>query len=357
MSTFYLTVASDGSCEYLNLQSAFNAIMENTVCTEAYVDIKAGLYTGQFYFDGYASDNRTNDIILHIHGAGMNQTIISGDASATQQYSAEGAIKRGTFRSYTLFVSGPEVHIENLTIENISGLEPPQGRGSQAGQAIALYDDAAQTVCSRVALLGFQDTLFVSPLPEKEILPGGFIGPRDGMPRIPSVHRYHHCFIQGTVDFIFGGGAALFSDCFIRVCSQVGCKTCYIAAPCADSLPLSNEKTGMPDIKESGFIFYRCHISGDAEVPVYLARPWRPYGRCAYIACEIEDIIVPEGWDNWQNQQNESTCWFAEYNNYGPGAEGKRAFGIILDDKQASALLHLYDGYGAIDIDTDIERK
>jgi pectinesterase len=30
--------------------------------------------------------------------------------------------------------------------------------------------------------------------------------------------------------------------------------------------------------------------------------------------------IVPAGWDNWKNPENEKTAYFAEYHSTGPGA-------------------------------------
>lgn len=42
-------------------------------------------------------------------------------------------IKRGTFRTYTLFLDAPDITLCNLTVENAAGA------GKEVGQAIALY--------------------------------------------------------------------------------------------------------------------------------------------------------------------------------------------------------------------------
>lgn len=67
-------------------------------------------------------------------------TLIGDDASNTiltyDDYAREimpDGIKRGTFRTYTLFLDAPDITLCNLTVENAAGA------GKEVGQAIALY--------------------------------------------------------------------------------------------------------------------------------------------------------------------------------------------------------------------------
>jgi pectinesterase len=97
-----------------------------------------------------------------------------------------------------------------------------------------------------------------------------------------------------------------------------------------------------------GYVFYKCRIDGDAIVPVYLGRPWRPYGRCAYIKCHIGRVVSPPGWDNWRDPSNEKKCCFGEYHNTGAGsvsAGNIRAFGSQLERRYVHALVALFKNY------------
>lgn len=131
---------------------------------------------------------------------------------------------------------------------------------------------------------GFQDTLY--PHGEK------------------SHQYYRECIIEGTVDFIFGWSTSVFDRCTI-VCKDHG----FITAPS------TNE--GSP----FGFVFLDCKITSSApEESYYLGRPWRPFGKSAFLRCELGNMIKPEGWHNWNKPDAEKTTFFAEYKNKGSGA-------------------------------------
>ena len=106
-------------------------------------------------------------------------TLMGDDASNTiltyDDYAREimpDGIKRGTFRTYTLFLDAPDITLCNLTVENAAGA------GKKVGQAIALYAEGEGIRVENCRLIGSQDTLFTGPLPEKEKEPGGFRGPK-----------------------------------------------------------------------------------------------------------------------------------------------------------------------------------
>ena len=112
-------------------------------------------------------------------------TLMGDDASNTiltyDDYAREimpDGIKRGTFRTYTLFLDAPDITLCNLTVENAAGA------GKEVGQAIALYAEGEGIRVENCRLIGSQDTLFTGPLPEKEKEPGGFRGPKEFAPRI-----------------------------------------------------------------------------------------------------------------------------------------------------------------------------
>lgn len=207
--------------------------------------------------------------------------------------------KRGTFRSYTCFVNANHVKLENLTIQNTAGL------GKDRGQAIALYADG-NIIVSHCNLKSRQDTLFVAPLPEKEIEPRGFRGPKEFEPRTMTNQVYDSCTIEGDIDFIFGGGNAIFKNCTIHSLTLHQECNGYICAP--STYP-----------NESGFLFDHCTFTSDCEKEtVYLGRPWRENARCVIQDSYLGEHIKKEGWHSWN--KDISHTHFEEIRNSGPGS-------------------------------------
>jgi pectinesterase len=110
--------------------------------------------------------------------------------------------------------------------------------------------------------------------------------------------------VEGTTDFIFGEATAVFRDCEIR--------------PKANSFITA---ASTPSNQRFGLVFLRCNLTASDSVnEVYLGRPWRKYARTVWVNCELGDHIIPAGWDNWNNIENEKTVFYAEYNSSGSGA-------------------------------------
>jgi pectinesterase len=69
-------------------------------------------------------------------------------------------------------------------------------------------------------------------------------------------------------------------------------------------------------------LFNDCVLTGDTSLHnVSLGRPWRPYANVTYLHCYIDRHIIAQGWSNWNNTDNYKTTRYAEYKNYGPGAQ------------------------------------
>lgn len=71
-------------------------------------------------------------------------------------------------------------------------------------------------------------------------------------------------------------------------------------------------------------------------VPYHLHPDGRHHAKAAYLSCEMGAHIVPAGWDNWSNSENEKTARFIEYDSTGPGAGHTRAFGAKLSKQEAA---------------------
>jgi pectinesterase len=267
---YHFVLAADGSGDFRTVQEAINAVPDFRKI-ETRIFIKNGTYKEKLVLAG----SKTNVTFV---GENRDKTILTSDDFASKKNRFGEEI--GTTGSTSFFVFGDDFRAENITFENSSG---------PVGQAVTVRVDGDRATFINCRFLGFQDTLY--PHGEK------------------SHQYYRNCVIEGTVDFIFGWSTAVFDRCTI-VCKNSG----YITAPS------TNEGIAF------GFVFLDCKIAGTAnEASFYLGRPWRPFGKSAFLRCELGGFIKPEGWQNWDKQDNEKTAFFAEYKNIGTGASiGKR---------------------------------
>ena len=209
----------------------------------------------------------------------------------------------GTFRTYSVLVDGNNITFKNCIFENIAG------KGTDVGQALALYLDGDNITLEECIIRAHQDTLFLAPLPQKEIIPGGFLGPKQFCERTNRVFHFKNCTIEGGIDFIFGGATAYFDNCeFISV--EEG----FVFAP------------STPENIEIGFVARNCRFTAKEGVKngsCYIARPWRDYGAVELDNCYLGAHINPAGFDDWGKEYAHSTMRFVEKNSYGEGANNK----------------------------------
>ena len=260
-----------------------------------------------------------------IIGAGADKTVLVWDDAAGDIH--PDGMKRGTFRSYTLMVLAQDCKLTGLAIRNDAA------RREGAGQCVALFADGDGFVCEDCTLLSCQDTLFTAPLPPKEALKNGFLGPTQFLPRTPQRQTYRRCVIKGDVDFIYGGAAAWFEDCDI-VCVRRG----------EDREPSGfATAASTPEGQKYGYVFRSCRFTGE-DVPdasFYLGRPWREFARTILLDCYIGAHIKPEGWDNWAKPNFMQTGLYAEHGCTGPGSDtAKREYSRMLTDQEASAITY-----------------
>lgn len=226
----------------------------------------------------------------------------------------EDGMKRGTFRSYSVFIDAHDVTLKNLTIENASG------DSLTHGQAIALYADGDRIVVDSCRLLGHQDTLFTGPLPPKEIEKNGFIGPKQFAPRINGRQYYKSCYICGDIDFIFGSATAYFEDCMVESLRHF---------PKGESEDNGGQIQGYvtaastPEGQDYGYVFSKCRFLSE-ECPagtVYLGRPWRDYAKTVFIDCHFDEHIHPALFHDWGKENARKTVF------YGVGRSRKESSG------------------------------
>jgi PelA/Pel-15E family pectate lyase len=251
------TVAADGTGTFRSVQAAIDHVPENNP-KRFVIALKAGTYNEQIRVPA-------NKPYISIVGGDAAKTIITFNLSNKDAGS--------TSASYTAYVGGHDFYAENVTIENSFGL------GSQAVAALVEGDRAVFKNCR---FIGWQDTLYAK---------GGR-------------QFYKDCYIEGSVDFIFGQASAVFDTCEIHSKTDG-----YIAAP----MRFAGDEP-------SGFVFNKCHLTaGEVKNGVYLGRPWRDYGRTVFIDTEMGGHIRPEGWNHWLPER-EKTAYFAEFGSTGKGS-------------------------------------
>lgn len=277
-------VAADGLGDFRTVQAAIDAVA-NFSEERTRIFIRAGQYKEK----------------ITLPASKRNMTLIGEDAVTTILTYDDYASKRdaqgneiGTSGSASFILDGNGITAENITFENSSG---------PVGQAVAMRIDGDRVVFRNCRFLGFQDTLY---------------------PRAANSRQYFKdCFIEGTVDFIFGASTSVFEDCTI-MCKSSG----YITA--------ASTQQGT----QYGFVFLRCNVTGEApQASFYLGRPWRDYARVVFMECYLGRHIKPEGWHNWDKPERETTAFFAEHKNTGRGAgtDYRVPWSHQLTDEQAQA--------------------
>ncbi len=304
-----ITVSKNGDGDFTTITEALAAIANIPEKEPVTIHIKNGIYKELL---------EIKRPYLTLLGEDANKTIITYDNYAFMPM--EDGMKRGTFRSYSVFIDTHDFTAENITFENSSG------DGSVVGQAIALYAEGDMLTFKGCRLLGNQDTLFTGPLPPKELQPNGFIGPKQFAPRINGRQYYKDCYICGDIDFIFGSSTAYFENCEIFTVKKDRELGGYITAP------------STPEGQEYGYVFEGCRFTSDcAPESTYLGRPWRIYAKAVFLNCFMDAHIRKEGFHDWNKEESHTTAYWAEYKSYGPGASNERESWVhMLNDEEAA---------------------
>ena len=264
---YTISVAQDGSGDYTSIQEAINH-SPSFPYRRVTIKIKNGIYYEKIKIPEWNPN-------ISLIGESKEKTIITYD----DYFDKINLGRNSTFYTYTVLVEGDDFMAQNLTIKNSSG---------EVGQAVALALNANRVKISNCIILGNQDTLYATGTGNKQFL--------------------KNCYIEGTVDFIFGSATVLFENCTIQSKSNS-----YITA------------ASTPEEIQYGFVFKNCKLTADPNASeVYLGRPWRIYAKTVFINCEMGKHIKPEGWHNWSKPEAEKTAFYAEYNCNGEGFEAAK---------------------------------
>lgn len=260
-------VAQDGSGDFFTVQEAINAVPDFRKNIRTTILIRKGTYKEKIIIP----ESKINVSLIGEEGA----TLTNDDFANKKNVFGENM---GTSGSSSCYIYAPDFYAENITFENSAG---------PVGQAVACFVSADRAFFKNCRFLGFQDTLYTYGKQSRQY--------------------YEDCYIEGTVDFIFGWSTAVFNRCHIH-----SKRDGYVTAPSTDQG------------KKYGYVFYDCKLTASPEAKkVYLSRPWRPYAQAVFVRCELGQHVLPEGWNNWGKKENEKTAFYAEYDSRGEGANPK----------------------------------
>lgn len=263
----YYIVSKDGTGNFKSVQQALNAIPENNQTPDT-VFIKNGIYREKLHLD------HSKDFVT-LMGENRFKTILTFDDHSGKVSPSGDTIRTKT--SYSFLIEANNFTAKNLTFRNDAGIN--------AGQAVAVDVNGDKAAFINCRFIGNQDVLLTDSRSSREY--------------------YKDCYIEGTTDFIFGFATAWFEHCHIQ-----SKKNSHVTA------------AATPQDHPFGYVFYDCVLTGTPDVTAAdLGRPWRPYANVAFIHCYLGQDIKPEGWSNWHHTNSYETARYAEYENYGPGAD------------------------------------
>lgn len=199
--------------------------------------------------------NITMDANIAAIGNGIGLAIITNSTKASDKDS--NGKQMGTISTATVWVQSDFFCATSLTIQNLVD------KDADKRQAVALRVDGDKAVFYGVRLVGEQDTLLDNT----------------------GIHYFYRSYIQGSVDFIFGNAKSLFQECVL-----------YSVAEFWGAIAAHHRNS---EDEDTGFSFVNCTIKGSGRV--FLGRAWGNYATTIYSNCDMDDVINPLGWSDWND--------------------------------------------------------
>nr|XP_027074283.1 probable pectinesterase 53 isoform X2 [Coffea arabica]XP_027078055.1 probable pectinesterase 53 isoform X2 [Coffea arabica] len=278
--------------DYTTVQKAINAIPIINNC-RVIISVSSGTYKEKIEIPATMA-------YVSLEGAGAGETIIQWNDTAEGK--GPNGQPLGTYASATFAVNAPYFIAKDITFKNKA---PPPPSGALGKQAVALRISADTAAFIGCRFIGAQDTLY------------------DHKGR----HYFRDCYIQGSVDFIFGDGLSLYENCHLRA------KTKSYGALTAQ------KRESM--LEETGFSFVNCKVTGSGAL--YLGRAWGSFSRVVFAYTYMDKIITPRGWYNWGDKNREMTVFYGQFKCSGPGANfgGRVSWSRELTQQEAKPFISL----------------
>lgn len=274
---FHAIVAKDGSGDYATVQSAIDAAPRH-LRTPWLIFIKNGSYEEQVSIPEDKS-------FIHLIGQDKDRTIIhlkmnvggKPDVNTKDQRYWEYSVHNPQSAVYRLEGSVVNVKASDFYSENISYVNDWGVEMQNGPQALAMKTKADRIAFNNCIFRSFQDTWMTTT-------------------RDSDRHYARNCWIEGAVDYFYGGGDALLEQCTLYSVRSGS----VIVAPCHQ-------------VANYGYVFHHCIVDGNEQASdgtLKLGRPWHNSPKAVYINTLVKIPLAPEGWTN----MGTIPALFAEYN-------------------------------------------
>ncbi len=240
-----VTVGSDGTYDYTSIQSALDA-NESSAAEPLIILIAPGTYTEKITVDKPWVSFQP----LYKDGG---EIIIEESYYSSNTFNSDGTFipqddyDLGTDQCGTVLLTGNATGFSasGITFQNSYNVTDHTGAGEQT-PAVAFGSAADKVYLKDCKFIGRQDTLYLHGSGSRV--------------------QVENCYIEGTVDFVFGDADAYFINTELHMAAFAGRDTGYFTA--------ANTKKG-----NIGFVFYNCNLTVDssygADSTVSLGRPWQ----------------------------------------------------------------------------------
>ncbi|KAJ5946751.1 Pectinesterase catalytic [Penicillium verhagenii] len=287
----YVVDATSGP--YKNVTAAIAALPSDG--NEYTIYVKAGTYNEQI------SITRTGKTILR------GETTFENDYT---QNTVTISYSNGELTSAGEDESTPVVNAKNsdgkgLAIYNINFQNTYPQTTNTAALAADFYGYVQAYGCS---FIGYQDTLLANK----------------------GTQVFSNCYIEGSIDYIWGFSTAYFYQSVIATNTAGACVAAMSRA--------SATATG-------GYVFDSCVVTytstyGSTYEDTWLGRPYSEYSRVVYMNSYLDKHINPAGWHIWSTSAPQTDyVTFGEFNNTGPSSwsSSRASFATNLTETEADA--------------------
>ncbi len=274
--SYNLVVATDGSGNYTTVQAAINAAPTGQTAPYT-IFIKNGKYREKITVPS------TKPFI---------QLIGESVANVQVYYDDYASLAGGTSASASFTVNANDFSAFNITFSNTFDYDAGIAAGVTGAQAVAVLVNGDRVAFKNCRFQGNQDTLYQN---------------KKGY--------YKNCYIDGIIDFIFGGGASIFDSCTVYPKSRTGTGTSYITAANTPAFSVAGQTYG--------YVFRDCKvISNPNGTNYYLGRPWQnstgssvPFAenKVVFLNSILNANVLSAGWSIWDAGTITSNITNAEY--------------------------------------------
>ena len=265
-----------GPCEYSNVTSAVSALPNDSNPYTIYIG--AGTYVEQL------SITRKGKVTL------VGATPFTSDYTQNQvriEFSSGRLTNLGQNEQTPVIYSKKTSDNSGLAVYNIDFVNTYPQTTNTAALAADFY--GANIAAYGCSFIGFQDTLLANK----------------------GTQVFSNCYVEGSVDFVWGFSTAYFHQCMIVSNTPGSCIAAQSRAT-ADTV--------------GGYVFDSCMVTysstyGNTYGLSYLGRPYSQYSIAVYMNSYIDKHIKDAGWSVWSTSSPQTSgVLFGEYNNIGPGS-------------------------------------